>query len=241
MSSPPTRKFHIIQPVVVNQKKRSSALQVDVEAQRLEVLEEDPAVAVDDRLREPGRAGAVEHPERVVEGDVREGERLVLALGQEVVPGVASGAPRAAAPVEVGQDDRPLEAAASRPAAPDDIEPVVVAPAVAVAVDGEQDARLDLREAVDDAAHAEVGRAARPDRAEARARVEGDGGLEDVGDVRDDAVARADPRAGERGGEAARQRRELAPRRLAERPQLGRVTDGDASRAPGRGRRARRS
>ncbi len=118
----------------------------------------------------------------------------------------------------------------------------MVAPAVAVAVDGEQEARLDLREAVDDAARAEVGGAARPDRAEARARVEGDGGLEDVGEVRDDAVARADPRARESAdGEAAR-RFSSSPHVVSRSgPQLGRVTDRDASRAPGRGRRARRS
>ena len=183
---------------------------------------------VDDRLREPGRAGAVEDPERVVEGDVCEGKRLVVPLGRERLPGRRRPErPERGIRVEVGQDDRPLEAGHRVLQRPDDVEPVVVAPAVAVAVDGEQEARLDLREAVDDAARAEVRGAARPDRAEARARVEGDGGLEDVGDVRDDAVAGADPRAGERGGEAARQLLELTPRRLAQGPQLGRVTDGD--------------
>ena len=48
----------------------------------------------------------------------------------------------------------------------DDVAAVEVLAAVAVAVDGEQHLRLDLREAVDDAARAEVGRAARPDGAE---------------------------------------------------------------------------
>ena len=33
----------------------------------LEVLEQDAAMAVDDRLRQPGGAGAVEHEERMVE------------------------------------------------------------------------------------------------------------------------------------------------------------------------------
>src|SRR5262249_18727638 len=45
---------------------------VEVQAQLLQVLEEDAALAVDDRLREARRARAVEHPERVVERKVRE-------------------------------------------------------------------------------------------------------------------------------------------------------------------------
>ena len=87
---------------------------------------------------------------------------------------------------------------------PHDVEPVVVAAAVAIAVHGEEEPRLDLREAVDDAADAEVGRAARPDRTEARARVEADHGLEHVREVGDDPIARPDPGAAEGRREAPR-------------------------------------
>ena len=52
--------------------------------------------------------------------------------------------------------------------AADHLAAVEVLAAVAVAVDREEDLRLDLGEAVDDAGGAEVGRAARPDRADAR-------------------------------------------------------------------------
>ena len=42
-------------------------VRVDVQVELLELLEQDPAVAVDDRLRQAGRAAGVQDPERVVE------------------------------------------------------------------------------------------------------------------------------------------------------------------------------
>ena len=47
---------------------------VDVEVELLQVLEQDAALGLDDRLRQAGRAGGVEDPERVVEGDALEAE-----------------------------------------------------------------------------------------------------------------------------------------------------------------------
>ena len=44
-------------------------------------------MAVDDRLRQARRAGAVEHPERMVERHLRERERRVVALVEELLPG----------------------------------------------------------------------------------------------------------------------------------------------------------
>ena len=44
-------------------------LRVEVQVHVLEVLEQDPALAVDDRLGQPGRARAVEQPQRMVERD----------------------------------------------------------------------------------------------------------------------------------------------------------------------------
>ena len=57
---------------------------------------------------------------------------------------------------------------------------------------GEQQRGLELAEPVADAAHAELERARRPDRAEARRGEERDERLRDVGQVRDDAVAGID-------------------------------------------------
>ena len=61
--------------------------------------------------------------------------------------------------------------------------------AVAVAVDGEQHLRLDLAEAVEHALHAEIGRAGRPDRAEAGGREHRDDRLRHVRHEAGDAVA----------------------------------------------------
>ena len=52
---------------------------VDVEVELLQVLEQDPALALDDRLRQAGGAGGVEDPERVVEGDALEAQLGALA------------------------------------------------------------------------------------------------------------------------------------------------------------------
>ena len=72
VSRPDTRKFHIIQPVEVYQKKRSLGPQVAVQAELLEVLDEDAALGLDDGLGEAGGARGVEHPQRVVEGHLLE-------------------------------------------------------------------------------------------------------------------------------------------------------------------------
>ena len=58
-------------------------LQVDVQGQLLRELEQDAAVAMHDRLRQPRRAGAVEHPQGMVERQLLEGQRA----GATRVPG----------------------------------------------------------------------------------------------------------------------------------------------------------
>ena len=76
-------------------------VQVDVEVEHLQHLQQDPAVPVHDRLRQPRRAGAVQHPQRVVERDLRERELVVRALREEVLP-----PRRAVQPAEVGRGSR---------------------------------------------------------------------------------------------------------------------------------------
>ena len=92
--------------------------------------------------------------------------------------------------------------------------------AVAVAVDREQHRRLDLREAVDDRAGAELGRARRPHRAQARGGEERDDRLGDVGQVRGDAIAALHTEAHEPGATARDAVGEVRPRDLRRRPGL---------------------
>ena len=83
-----TQKFHIIQPVVVKKNARSPRAQVEVEGLQLELLEQDAAVAVHDRLGQAGGAGGEQHPQRVVEGHLLADElrRRRRRPGQHVVP-----------------------------------------------------------------------------------------------------------------------------------------------------------
>ena len=91
---------------------------VDVEVELLQVLEQDPALALDDRLRQAGGARGVEDPERVVEGDALEGELGALAFGQQVAPeGDVAQAAGVGVGVEVGEEDGARERSASPPAA----------------------------------------------------------------------------------------------------------------------------
>ena len=70
----------------VNQKKRSPVCASRWRIALLQLLHEDPAVSVDDRLRQPGRAGGVEDPEGVVEGHPLEGELGALPELRAAVP-----------------------------------------------------------------------------------------------------------------------------------------------------------
>src|SRR6185436_20296183 len=63
---------------------------------------------------------------------------------------------------------------------------------VEIAVRGKENARLDLAKAVEHALHAEIGRARRPDRADAGRGEHRDDGAGKIGHVRGDAVARLD-------------------------------------------------
>ena len=181
-----TSAFHIIHAVVVNCSSRFSGPDVPLQAVRLEVLDEQVAVPVDDRLGQAGRARREQHDERVVERHLLELERPLV--GEQVGPLDRVGDRRLA----VGHVHDVLDGGQRRADLRDLLRPVEVAVAEAVAADGEQDLRLDLREAVDDAARAELRRARRPGRAEARGGDERDDGLRRVGQVADDAVARSD-------------------------------------------------
>ena len=119
----------------------------------------------------------------------------------------------------------PIEARHRRLQLGDHVAAVEVLAAVAVAVDGEEHLGLDLGEAVDHAGRAEVGRAARPDRADRGGGEEGDDRLGDVRHVGDDAVAALDPELAQAGGDGGDLGAQLAPAQLAQLAQLGGVQD----------------
>jgi hypothetical protein len=157
------------------------------------MLEQDAAVAVDDRLRQAGRAGREEHVERVVERDRVEIERP--RFGQELLPWNGVGKRVASVrDVDDGVHGREPGADLGHLVAP--VDPGL---APAVAVDCEEDARLELAEAVEHASGAELRRAGRPDRAEAGGGQERDQRLGDVRQVGDDPVAGADAEPPEPG------------------------------------------
>ena len=143
--------------------------------------------------------------------------------------------------VEVGEEDGVLDARHRLLQLRDHRGAVEVLAAVAVAVDRDQHLRLDLGEAVDQRAGAEVGRGRGPDRADRGDGEEGDRRLGDVRQVGDDAVALLDPERAQAAGEGGDLGAQLAPGDLAELAQLGGVEDRDLRRRPCRRRRARPS
>lgn len=164
----------------------------------LEVFEQDAALGLDDGLGQSGGAGGVQDPQRVVEGDLFE-DRFGVVRGQvRPVHGAFGGGGAEQRDVDDGAQGGQLVAEFG-----DGVAAVVFLAAVAVAVDGEQDDRFDLLEAVQHAAGAEVGSAGGPDAADRGGGEERDDGLRDVGDVAADTVAGAHAEAAEFGGQRA--------------------------------------
>ena len=183
-------------------------VQVLVERERLEVLQDDAAVAVHDRLRQAGGAGGVDHPERVRERHLLELGLVLDAYLTQVVP--AQGAfGRRGVTNQVHLDDRG-QAGQGRGDLRDHLGPGVFLAVVGVAVAGDEHRRLDLREPVDHAARAEVRRARRPDRAQAGRGEQADDRLGDVRQQGGDPVATAHSQPGQAARDARHLVRELA-------------------------------
>ncbi len=191
------------------------------------MLEQDAALAVDDRLGQARRPRRVENPERVGERELGE-RQLPLALHRRQRGGGVEPLRRGIR-VQIGNDDRVPECRQLALQLGDRVAAIEVLAPVAVAVDGEQDLRLDLRETVDDGADAEVRRAARPRRADARAREEDLDRLGDVGQVADDPVAGLDAQLAQSRGDACDLRAQLAPGDLGSLAHLGLVDHRDRS------------
>ncbi len=189
------------------------------------MLHGDPAVAVQDRLGQPGGARGEQHVERVVER--HPGELQRARLGGEVRPGGRA----------LGGRTRPGRGRASRPAsrrwagaariASTSPRRSIALRAVAVAVDGDQDLRCDLLPAVGHALGAELRRAGAEDRAQAGRGEEHGEGLGDVRAVRRHPVPALDAR------------REQAHPHLARRGRAARSRSAGPRRGPGNARRRR--
>ena len=148
----------------------------------------DAAVAVHDRLRQPGGARGEQDPQRMVERHLLErGTRRRHAARSSRSSQSSRPAPRAAGDRRGSRYGSRSRARAS--AAPPRIccisgAAVERLAAVLVAVDAEQHLRRELREAVEHAARAEIRAAARPDGADAGGREHRDHGFGHVRQVR---------------------------------------------------------
>ena len=227
VSRPPFRKFHIIQPVVVNQKTRSSACRSTWRWSIFSISSRIPPCPCTIAFGSPVVPELYSTHSGWSNGTCANASSSSAPSARKSSHRVALSSRRGRARVEVADHDRALQGRQRLLEQADDVEPSVLTAPVAVAVDREQHARLDLREPVDHAAHAEVRRAARPDGADGRAGVEADDRLDDVRQVRDDAVPGADAARAERRRRVSRRVAQLAPGRLRERAELRRVPDGD--------------
>ena len=202
--------------------------QVHVKRLQLQLLDEDAAVAVGDRLRQPGRTGGEQDPQRMTERYLLELE-LLGGHGRvvhDLVPGLRPGLPADRLPGGSRHVDHLLEAGQQR----DDLlylgAAVVVPAAVAVAVHAEQDLRRQLPEPVADPAPAEVGGAAGPDGADAGGGQHGDHCLRDVRHAGGHPVAGADTHGAQPGRQHPDAVREVRPGQSRERRGLRLVVQG---------------
>jgi hypothetical protein len=124
----------------------------------------------------------------VLEGEALERD-LTARLGRERCV-EADGAVRQRRIVaRIRHHDHALQAGQLRSDLLEALQGVEALAVVPVAVGGEQHARLDLTESIENSARAEVGRARGPDRPDARRREHRDHRLRQVGEISRDAVA----------------------------------------------------
>ena len=152
----------------------------------------------------------------------------------QLAPAHAPGQTRRRSPRATGRAAAPCGArfASSARIAAQGLGAIVVPAAVAVAVHRQQHARLDLSEAVDHAARAELRRRARPDRADRGDGQQRDERLGDVRHVGDDAIAAPHAQRAQTGGHLRDLHGELRPRQRVQLAQLRGVQDGDLDWSP---------
>ena len=180
----------------------------------LDLLDDDAAVRMHDGFRQPRGARGIHHPQRMIEGYMLDLQRRI-AFGRGC-PGHAAG--------ELGSIDRRIEARQQhhvidtgqfREQLMDQRAAVVRLAAEMVAVDCDQHLRRDLAETVEYRDPPHVGRAGRPDGAQAGDRKEGHGGFRDVRQIGHHAVAAPDAHAAQAGGQRANLALQFGPAQLA--------------------------
>ena len=132
--------------------------------------------------------------------------------------------------VEIGDEDGMCESRKHRPDLLDDAQPIKALAGEDVAVDGDQDLRLDLNEAIDDAARTELRGAAGPDRAETCGRQQSDDRLGDVRDDSCDPIAATDTQIPEPGGRRRDGLAQLVPRNVPPESPFGASDEGRSVR-----------
>src|SRR5688572_20857602 len=147
------------------------------------MLEERSARAMDDAFGNAGGARGIEDIERVIEGQLRELDRLEFFTRNVILIGDSAwNSPRyVRRGADIVDDDRLLDARQlfqHRSHLVGDRDGLAI---VVIAVAGDEEARLDLAETVEDALLAEIGRAGRPDAAERGDGEESDDRLRHVG------------------------------------------------------------
>ena len=195
---------------------------VGVQLVLLEVGEEDPARRVDDALRHAGRARGEEDVEGMIEGKPPKLDLPRTPRGDEVVEQNRARDRRdVRVRLGVGDDDHPLHRREPAHDLGQAVEARIPLPLPEVAVRRQQDAGLDLAEAVEDALHAEVGRCGRDRRPEARRGEHVHDRLRHVGDVAGHAVARGESQRLQRLREPRGRVVELRPAQVAADAVLG--------------------
>ena len=171
-----------------------AGLQVAMQAVLLQVLQQRPAVAVDDALRRARRAGRIHDEERMIEGHLGEGDAIRRRVRGGLAPGHGVRQGREIRRLlDIRHDRDRLDARQVGEHVRDARPAVEGLAAVEVAVGADQRLRFDLAETVEHPARAEIGRAGRPHRAQARGRQHGGHRLGQVGQEPRDAVAPAHP------------------------------------------------
>ena len=206
--SPDTQKFHIIQPVVVYQKNRSSGPRSKCRPRTLACSSRMPPCPCTMGLGLP----VVPEEKRTYSGWSKatgvnsDGLRLPGEIRPRD-PAVGDATVRVQVPQPDGLPERGQAGPNGLVLGP----PLDCPPAVAVAVDGQQHHRVDLGQPVEDPGHAHLRGAARPHRAEAGAGEHGRQGLGDVREVGGHPVTDAHAGGFESAADPADQLGELGP------------------------------
>ena len=200
--------------------------QVQLQRMALEVLDQCAAMAMHDGLGHAGGAGGIQDPQGMVERQLLEpdGLRPGRRMVQQRLP--RHGAFQRGVLVQVRQQHGMFQRRQRLAQGAHHIHAVEVAAAVTVAIDRQQELGVDLAEAVQHAGMAHVGRAARPDGADAGAGKKGDRGFRNVGQIGHHPVARADAERAQRIGHRRNLIAQFAPGELRQAAQFGTGDDG---------------